>query len=77
MEINLIPRDTQTLRIEGPTKAQARRMAAYRQSLLASAEAALKAGNDEVAFDRDCEAMDIEMDLRPYGFNIDTGHPAR
>lgn len=77
MEINLIPRDTQTIRMEGPTNAQAKRMAAYRQTLLASAAAALAAGNDDIAFDRDCEAMDVEMDLASYGFDINTGRPVR
>jgi len=54
--------------IEGPTRAQARKMAARRVDLLAQAKAALAAGNDDQAFEFDCAAMDIETDLINFGF---------
>lgn len=63
--------------IEGPTQAQARKMAAYRQAVLAKSAAALAAGDDERAFDLDCEAMDVEVNLNRYGFNLNTGRRAR
>ena len=61
--------------MEGPTNAQARKMAARRLNLLAQAEEALAAGQDERAFDLDCDAMDIEMDLTTYGFKLTNGRP--
>jgi len=54
--------------IEGPTQAQARKMAARRADLLAKAQTALAAGDDDRAFDYDCAAMDIEADLIGFGF---------
>ena len=54
--------------IEGPTRAQARKMAARRTDLLAKAQTALAAGNDDQAFEFDCAAMDIETDLINFGF---------
>jgi len=54
--------------LQGPTRAQARRMATYRQELLAKAQTALSTGNDDQAFDLDCHAFEIESDLRRYGF---------
>lgn len=56
--------------IEGPTAKQAARMAAYRTSLIELARAAETAGNDDKAFEFDCEAMDIEGDLARYGFDL-------
>lgn len=54
--------------IEGPTRAQARKMAARRTDLLAKAQAARAAGDDDRAFEFDCAAMDIETDLINFGF---------
>jgi len=71
MIITIAGPSTQSLqraRIEGPSRRQAGRMAAYRLQLLASAAVALEAGDDATAFERDCEAWDIESDLRTYGF---------
>lgn len=59
---------TANYRFEGPTKAQARKMASRRQSLLTLAAGALDAGNDDQAFEYDCAAMDIESDLIRFGF---------
>ena len=58
----------QRARIEGPSRRQAGRMAAYRLQLLGSADVALAAGDELTAFDRHCEAWDLEVDLRAYGF---------
>jgi hypothetical protein len=54
--------------IEGPTRAQARRMAARRLELLEKARTALAAGRDDEAFELDCSAWDVERDLRAYGY---------
>jgi hypothetical protein len=54
--------------IEGPTRVQARKMAGRRIDLLAKAQAALAAGDDDRAFEYDCAAMDIETDLINFGF---------
>ena len=54
--------------IEGPTRAQARKMAARRTELLAKAQTALAAGDDNRAFEFDCEAFDVEADLITFGF---------
>lgn len=70
-------RRTANNNIEGPTNAQARRMAAYRQRLMADAQSALAAGDDERAFDLDCQAWDIESDLQRFGFNTENGRVAR
>ncbi len=67
----------QNQKIQGPTKAQARRMAALRHRKLAEATAALAAGKDDLAFTLDCFAMDLEMDLAHYGFDIETGKEIR
>lgn len=58
-------------RIEGPTRKQAQRMAQRRRTLLDTAQAALKhdpADSTGRAFEADCEAFDIECDLRTYGY---------
>jgi len=62
--------------MEGPTNREARKMAARRTSLLESSAAATAAGNDELAFDLDCDAWDIERDLNEYGFTL-AGNPKR
>ena len=59
---------TRNYNIEGPTQAQARKMAARRVELLAQAKAALAAGDDDRAFEFDCAAMDVEADLINFGF---------
>ena len=59
---------TRNYSIEGPTGAESRKMAARRQELLAKAQAALTAGNDDQAFEYDCAALDIETDLASFGF---------
>lgn len=59
---------TRNYDIEGPTRAQARKMAARRVDLLALAQQALADGDDDRAFEYDCAAMDIEVDLRRFGF---------
>lgn len=63
--------------MEGPTNAQARRMAARRTTIIEQGAAAIAAGNDALAFDLDCEAWDIERDLTTYGFSLTTGRPQR
>jgi hypothetical protein len=63
--------------MEGPTNAQARRMAARRNAMIEQSAAATAAGNDDLAFDFDCEAWDIERDLTTYGFSLTTGRPRR
>ena len=55
-------------RFEGPTQAQARKMATRRQQLLTLARTALAAGNDDQAFEYDAAAFDIETDLVSFGF---------
>jgi hypothetical protein len=60
--------------IEGPTRKQALGMAAYRRQLL---EQAAKSADADKAFEWDCEAFDLENDLVRYGFNPETGGPAR
>ena len=55
---------------EGPTRSQARKTAARRHALIAESQAATAAGNDELAFDLDCKAWDIEMALTEYGFTM-------
>jgi hypothetical protein len=67
----------QNERIEGPTNAQARKLARLRTENLAAARIAEAAGRDESAFDLDCAAWDLEADLRAYGFDIETGRPVR
>jgi hypothetical protein len=54
--------------IEGPTRAQARRMAARRLELLAKAAAAMAADDHARALELDCSAWDVERDLRTYGY---------
>ena len=71
MLITIAGRDTTTERIEGPTAAQARKMAAYRLDLLASAGEALAVGDDDRAFELDCQAFDVEADLVRYGFTLE------
>jgi hypothetical protein len=63
--------------IEGPSRRQAVAMAAWRRELVAQARTAETAGDDDTAFERDCEAWDVENDLRRYGFDIETGRPVR
>ena len=58
---------TRNYNIEGPTRAQARKMATRRQELLTKA-AALLATDADRAFDLDCAALDIETDLINFGF---------
>lgn len=57
----LLPQQTRL--IEGPTKEQAVKMAQRRQGLLQRARQALQDGQDERAFNLDCEAFDLEVDL--------------
>ena len=54
-------------RHEAPTPRQAARMAAYRRDLLAKAQAIVES-DPARAFEFDCEAWDVERDLRDYGF---------
>lgn len=54
--------------IEGPTRVQARKMAARRLDLLAKARTALAAGDDDRAFEFDCAALDVEADLIRFGY---------
>lgn len=67
----------QNAAIEGPSKAQAVKMAKLRQNLLAEAAAHLAAGRDERAFGCDERAFDLECDLRDYGFDVETGKVAK
>lgn len=60
-------------RIEGPTLAQAKRMAARRLELLKREQEALSAGDDDTAFNLGCDAFDLEVDLISYGFDSTTG----
>jgi hypothetical protein len=55
-------------RAEGPTKTQAKRLAAYRAVLLKAASMAMAAGDDAMSYECDCEAFDIESVLVTYGF---------
>jgi hypothetical protein len=69
MEIVIALSDRARLdRIEGPTKAQAAKMARRRLELLDRQKEALSAGRDQAAFDLGCEAFDIETTLREYGY---------
>jgi hypothetical protein len=63
--------------IEGPTRKEAARMADLVKRHKADAEAASAAGDDDRAFDLDCRAFDLEVDLRRFGFNPATGRPTR
>lgn len=63
--------------IEGPTAKQARNMAATLAQFRARAAILLAQGNDDAAFNLDCDAMDIEADLVRYGFDPNTGLRAR
>lgn len=54
--------------IEGPTRKQAHKMAAWRRVLLTRSAAALAAGEHSRAFDLDCAAFDVEADLIRFGY---------
>ena len=73
MEIIIAGTNRQKEAIEGPSAAQAKRMAATRRDFLASEQAHLAAGRDDAAFNTGCAAFDIECDLVAYGFDITTG----
>ncbi len=71
MEITTASKQARTIqneRIEGIGIAKARKLAATRQQFITWAENARNRGNDAAAFDFDCQAFDIESDLRRYGF---------
>lgn len=63
--------------IEGPTRKQAARMATLRARWISEAREAEAAGDDDRAFDLDCRAWDLEMDLARYGFDRVTGRAVR
>ena len=54
--------------IEGPTRKQAHKMAAWRRELLTRSAAAMDAGQHDRAFELDCMAFDVEADLIRFGF---------
>jgi hypothetical protein len=66
---------TRNYNIEGPSRAQAVKMATLRQRHLTDAETARQRGDDDAAFSKDEQAFDLETDLRRFGFNVDTGRP--
>lgn len=70
-------RRTANNEFHGPTIKQAAKLATYRHGLIAKARQAEATGQDERAFDLDCDAMDIEMDLRSFGFDVETGRKVR
>lgn len=62
--------------IEGPSLRQARKMARVRQEWLAQARELVATGRKQdrlIAFQLDCDAWDVEMDLTQFGFDPDTG----
>lgn len=77
MQVAIAARNRQTERIEGPTRAQAVRMAATRTRFLTRAQVALAAGDGATAYNLDESAFDLEVDLRRYGFDPETGRPVR
>lgn len=62
--------------IEGPSKTQAIRLAQTRRDFIAKARE-IENSNPDVAFELDCEAMDMESTLMRYGFDIETGRSVR
>lgn len=56
--------------MEGPTRKQVARMRRFVTEKRAAAQAALAAGNDDLAFTLDCAAFDTECVLRDYGYEV-------
>jgi hypothetical protein len=76
--VNLAGNDTARKQaIEGPTRAQAKRMALAAREMRAKSATLAAQGRDAAAFNVDCDVMDIENDLYLFGFDPRTGLKSR